>query len=151
MYIALFVLNEFANHTVPKGILREVSWDFHHVATLKLKWWQHLQGILLVITALVSLYLLSFVGVEGEPVEYVGKVVAAGFLACASFVGINAFMITQTHDEFRLPVDSMSSRSMRSRSSMASRIERIESNVEEEDDDISSTELGEGMVLASLM
>ncbi|GMH53066.1 hypothetical protein TrST_g11050 [Triparma strigata] len=151
MYIALFVLNEFANHTVPKGVLREVSWDYHHVATLKLKWWQRLQGILLVITALVSLYLLSFVGVEGEPVEYVGKVVAAGFLACASFVGINAFMITRTHDEFRLPPDSMSSRSMRSRSSMASRIERSESNVEEEDDDIASTELGEGMVLASLM
>ena len=34
---------------------------------------------------------------------------------------------------------------------MASRIERSESNVEEEDDDIASTELGEGMVLASLM
>ena len=99
----------------------------------------------------MSRYLLSFVGVEGEPVEYVGKVVAAGFLACASFVGINAFMITRTHDEFRLPLDSMSSRSMRSRSSMASRIERSESNVEEEDDDIAPTELGEGMVLASLM
>ncbi|GMH66597.1 hypothetical protein TrST_g749 [Triparma strigata] len=55
-------------HTLPKDTQNVISWDYRSVATLKLVRWQQLQSILLSYSAAIAMYLLSYMGVEGEDI-----------------------------------------------------------------------------------
>ena len=43
-----------------------MAWELSAIATLNLTWWQQFQVVLITVAAIASLYLLSFLGVEGN-------------------------------------------------------------------------------------
>ncbi|GMH74085.1 hypothetical protein TrLO_g9762 [Triparma laevis f. longispina] len=50
--------------TTSRRVQSITAWTAAGVATLKLKWWQLIQGGLISVTAAASLFILSFLGVE---------------------------------------------------------------------------------------
>ncbi|GMH78747.1 hypothetical protein TrST_g13948 [Triparma strigata] len=67
VYLAIITTLSIANKAVSKNVQRETAWELSMIASLKgLKWWQPLQGGFVMVTALVSLYFLSILGVEGD-------------------------------------------------------------------------------------
>ena len=67
VYLAIITTLSIANKAVSKNVQRESAWELSMIASLKgLKWWQPLQGGFVMVTALVSLYFLSILGVEGD-------------------------------------------------------------------------------------
>lgn len=65
--INLIILNftSISNKTAPKIVQRELEFNLLKIATLDLEWWRQLQGWLMSFTVISSLYLLSYLGVEG--------------------------------------------------------------------------------------
>ncbi|GMH75834.1 hypothetical protein TrLO_g15657 [Triparma laevis f. longispina] len=55
-------------HTLPKDTQQVISWDYRSVATLKLVRWQQLQSLFLSYSAVVAMYLLGYMGVEGDDI-----------------------------------------------------------------------------------
>ena len=67
VYLGVLTTISIVNKTMPKSVQRETAWELSSIASLKgFKWWQQIQGGLITFTAIVSLYLFSFLGVEGN-------------------------------------------------------------------------------------
>ncbi|GMH66368.1 hypothetical protein TrLO_g3254 [Triparma laevis f. longispina] len=101
IYLAILVGHSFFIKTVPRSVMRQTEWEYGKLAALDLRFWQKVEGICLVATFLISLYLLSSPGVEGEPSGFVqtARALGAGFLALGTLVSI--FMVAKTHKEHR--------------------------------------------------
>lgn len=67
LYITLTGTLSIANKAIPREVQKDTAFELGSVATLRMKWWQQLQGGLMVLTALCSLYLFSALGVENDP------------------------------------------------------------------------------------
>ncbi|GMH63274.1 hypothetical protein TL16_g03669 [Triparma laevis f. inornata] len=93
--LVLTTLSIFSKST-PKSVQRATAWEYSAVATLNLKWWQKLQGGLMAVTALCSLYLLSALGVERDLRSNVGNVGALGFIILMLAVIIGMFSLSDT-------------------------------------------------------
>ena len=99
-YLTIFTTLSIFSKTVPKSIQRDTAWELSSIASLKgLKWWQQIQGGLMTVTAIVSLYLLSVLGVEGDKSILVSVVEAIGQLSILVAVCINATMLIRTRNE----------------------------------------------------
>ncbi|GMI09881.1 hypothetical protein TrVE_jg13446 [Triparma verrucosa] len=100
LYLAILTTVSIASKTVPKSVQRETAWEFSSIASLKgLKRWQQIQGGLVTITAIVSLYLLSVLGVEGNQNSTVYIVGITGALSMVSAELINMTMLVRTRNE----------------------------------------------------
>ena len=64
-FLTLITVLSICSKSVQKSVQREMAWTMSAIATLNLKWWQQLQGGLVIIAGITALYLLSVVGVEG--------------------------------------------------------------------------------------
>ena len=99
-YLAILTGLSIASKTVPKSVQRETAWDISSIASLKgLKWWQQIQGGLVTITAIASLYLLSILGVEENKNSVVLNVGGVGGLSMMFAALINAIMLVRTRNE----------------------------------------------------
>jgi len=110
--LVLMTIVSITSKAVPKSAKRDTAWELSSIATLKgLKWWQQIQGGLLTITAVSSLYLLGLLGVKGE--DYKGdnmdltelRTIETNVLGAIGFFGavftfiIGAYMSVQTSPE----------------------------------------------------
>ena len=104
MFLSLYVVIStglsIVSKTVPKSVQREMSWDLLSIASLNgLKWWQRVQGRLITITAIASLYLLSVLGVERNQNSMVFIIGSMGTVSIA-FTGLIAMaMLIRTGNE----------------------------------------------------
>jgi hypothetical protein len=69
------------------------------VASLNLPWWQQLMGGLFVVMGLISLYLLSALGVEGDQNEMITIVGATGSFIAVIATIIGMLTLSRTHYE----------------------------------------------------
>ena len=100
LYLSLLTMLSIVNKTVPKSVQRETAWELSSIASLKgLKWWQQIQGGLVIITAIASLYLLSVLGVEGNENSMVFIIAAIGAISRGFAFLINATMLVRTRNE----------------------------------------------------
>ncbi|GMI01324.1 hypothetical protein TrLO_g1123 [Triparma laevis f. longispina] len=103
IYLAVITTLSIASKTVPKSVQRETAWELSSIspiASLKgLKWWQRMQGGLITITAIASLYLLGWLGVEGNENSTVWIVGALGLLIIIFAGLINMTMLVRTRNE----------------------------------------------------
>eukprot|EP00519_Triparma_laevis_P015296 CAMPEP_0182491352 /NCGR_PEP_ID=MMETSP1321-20130603/841_1 /TAXON_ID=91990 /ORGANISM="Bolidomonas sp., Strain RCC1657" /LENGTH=110 /DNA_ID=CAMNT_0024693629 /DNA_START=399 /DNA_END=728 /DNA_ORIENTATION=- len=89
-----------ASKTVPKSVQRETAWELSSIASLEgLKWWQQIQGGLMTVTAIASLYLLSVLGVEGNENSMVWIIAAIGAISIGFAILINATMLVRIRNE----------------------------------------------------
>ena len=78
----------------------ETAVELSSIASLKgLKWWQQIQGGLITITAMASMYLLGVLGVEGNEDSMVWIVGATGTVSILSAGLINMTMLAKTDNE----------------------------------------------------
>ncbi|GMH98819.1 hypothetical protein TrST_g13130 [Triparma strigata] len=116
LYLVLLTMLSMVNKTVPKSVQIETAWELSSIASLKgLKWWQQIQGGLVTITAIVSLYLLSVLGVEGKE-NIVWIVGAIGLVSRGIACLVNATMlvrISKEHERNTTAVESPKQRSAR--------------------------------------
>ncbi|GMH55670.1 hypothetical protein TrST_g11596 [Triparma strigata] len=86
-----------------KGQSREVqkatAWELPAIATLKLIWWQKLQGGFVLITAISSLYLLSAIGVEADENVMIWIVGTVGVVSAFFAAIVAGVMLVRTQDE----------------------------------------------------
>ena len=102
LYLAIFTSVSMVSKTVPKSVQREMSLELSSIVSLKgLRRWQLLQGALMTINAIVSLYLLSFLGAEGNNNSLVGYVGAIGVVSLGTAAIINMTMLVRTRNEHR--------------------------------------------------
>ncbi|GMH62352.1 hypothetical protein TrST_g13759 [Triparma strigata] len=95
--LAILTTLSIVNKSVPKSVHREMAFELSSIASLKgLKWWQQIQGGLMTITAIVSLYLLSILGVEGDENFMVFAIGAMGGISIGFAFLINATMLVRT-------------------------------------------------------
>ncbi|GMI10946.1 hypothetical protein TrLO_g9296 [Triparma laevis f. longispina] len=100
MYMALLTSLSLGRNAVSRKIRRANALTFESIATLHdLKWWQQVQGGLMVIAALCSLYLLSMLGVETEYNRTVQTFGGAGMFALMLSLVTGLFASSQTIDE----------------------------------------------------
>ena len=85
--------------TVPKSVQRATAWDMSAVASLNLPWWQQVVGGLLAVMGLTSLYLLSALGVEGDPNDMIGVVGEIGSVSAGIATLIGMLTLSRTHYE----------------------------------------------------
>lgn len=77
MFIVALTSLSIVNKSLPKPLQKKVVWEYTKVATLELKWFQKIQGALILFTAVATLYLLGYLGVSGRSnssVDIVGGV-----------------------------------------------------------------------------
>ena len=99
-YLALLTTLSIASRTVPKSVQREIAWELSSIASLKgLKWWQQIQGGFMTITAIISLYLLNVLGVEGNVNSSVFNVWALGGVSIGFAAVINTTTLIRTRNE----------------------------------------------------
>ncbi|GMH88267.1 hypothetical protein TrVE_jg3806 [Triparma verrucosa] len=100
-YLALLTTLSIASRTVPKSVQREMAFGLSLIASLEgLKWWQRIQGRLITIVAIISLYLLSFIGVEGNENSVVWITGSMGLLSMIFAFLINATMLVRTRNAY---------------------------------------------------
>ena len=100
--LAVLISMSIFNKTVHKNVQRETSWELSSIASLKgLKLWQQVQGGLITITAITSLSLLSFLGVEGHENRMVFIIGATGAGSIAFAIIINMTMLIRIKNEQR--------------------------------------------------
>ncbi|GMI01543.1 hypothetical protein TrLO_g10204 [Triparma laevis f. longispina] len=100
LYLAVLTALSIVSKTVPKSVQRETVWELSSIATLKgLKWWQGIQGGLMTITAIVSLFLLSVLGVEGNENSMLWLVGAMGGGGIGFAALISLIMLVRTRNE----------------------------------------------------
>ena len=100
MYLAILTTMSIVSKTVPKSVQRETAWELSSIASLKgLKWWQQIQGGLMIIMAISSLYLLSVLGVEGNEKDRVSIVGATGASTIIFAALVNMAMLVRTRNE----------------------------------------------------
>ncbi|GMI15430.1 hypothetical protein TrVE_jg5293 [Triparma verrucosa] len=115
----------------------ECAYVFIILSFLLTTWWQKLQGGLVAVTALCSLYLLSALGVERDLRSNIGNVGAIGFLALMFAVLIGMFSLNDTL-EVRQTSGTLSGAGGAEGRGRASRA-------------ISAGEMQDGMILGSLL
>ncbi|GMI06435.1 hypothetical protein TrVE_jg8393 [Triparma verrucosa] len=99
-YVVILTTLSACNKAVPRSVQREMAWELASIASLKgLKWWQRLQGFLLTVAAIVSLYLLSVLGVEGNENSMVFVMGAMGGASMLFVFIINVTMLVKTRNE----------------------------------------------------
>ena len=131
MYLAILTTMSIVSKTVPKSVQRETAWELSSIASLKgLKWWQQIQGGLVIITAIASLYLLSVLGVEGNENSMVWIIGAIGAISLIFASLINVTMLVRTSNEHKVRSEVETNRSSRK---------------------ISTTELEEGMFMGAFV
>mmetsp|Transcript_9626 Transcript_9626/g.17488 ORF Transcript_9626/g.17488 Transcript_9626/m.17488 type:complete len:986 (+) Transcript_9626:120-3077(+) len=134
VYLAIFTAFSIASKAVPRSVQRETAWELTKMATLKgLKRWQRIQGGLMSVTALASLYLLSVLGVQTDRSDVVWVVGFMGILFISlAFVISEIMLVRLTRNHQRRGVVEMlkNQRSVRG---------------------ISSSELQDGMFAAALV
>ncbi|GMI04853.1 hypothetical protein TrVE_jg13375 [Triparma verrucosa] len=100
LYLAILTVLSGANKTAPKSVQRDLAWELSSIASLKgLKWWHQIQGGLMIIMAISSLYLLSVLGVEGNENSMVEIVGWMGTISIGFAFLINATMLVRTRNE----------------------------------------------------
>ncbi|GMI02361.1 hypothetical protein TrLO_g14121 [Triparma laevis f. longispina] len=100
LYLVFLTGLSIVSKTVPKSVQRETAWELSSIASLKgLKWWQQIQGGFMTITALISLYLLSVLGVEGNVNSSVFNVGALGGVSIGFAAVINTTTLIRTRNE----------------------------------------------------
>lgn len=99
IYFALLTIVSMTNKSVPKSVQRETAWELSAIATLNLKWWQQLQGGLMAITVISSLYLLSWLGVASDLNILVGAFGGLGTTSLCLATLISAIMLPKTRAE----------------------------------------------------
>ncbi|GMH78068.1 hypothetical protein TrST_g12709 [Triparma strigata] len=106
VYLAILTTMSIAGKAVPKYVQRETVWELRAIAELKgLKWWQQVQGGLLTIAAIVSLYLLSILGVSGDPNSTVFLLGASGAGSVILFALINLSILVLTRRTSNPPLE----------------------------------------------
>ncbi|GMH71850.1 hypothetical protein TrST_g1471 [Triparma strigata] len=126
-YLALLTILSIINKVVPEGVQREMAVEISSIASLKgLKWWQRLQGGLITITAIISLNLLSILGVEGDENSMVGIVGATGLLSIGFALLINATMLILTKKEQGNLADTIHENAFRSKRTFSSAVNDVE-------------------------
>jgi len=101
-YLVILTTLSIINKAVPKSVQRETAWELSSIASLKgLKWWQQIQGGLMTVTAITSLYLLSVLGVEGNENSIASIVGALGFINLVFAFLINMTMLVRIKNEQR--------------------------------------------------
>ena len=100
VYLAILSTMSILSKSVPKSVQRETAWELSSIASLKgLKWWQQIQGGLMTITVIASMFLLSYLGVEGDENFMVFTIGAMGGISiCFAFL-INVTMLLRTRNE----------------------------------------------------
>ena len=105
-YLVLLTALSIVSKTVPKIVQRETAWGLSSIASLKdLKWWQQIQGGLMVVTAISSLYLLGWLGVEGNGNSAVWIVGAVGGISILVAAMVNMTMLIRTAKEHQQQQD----------------------------------------------
>ncbi|GMH90122.1 hypothetical protein TrVE_jg3456 [Triparma verrucosa] len=100
LYLAILTILSILSKSVPKSVQRETAVELASIASLKgLKWWQHLQGGFMTTTAIASLYLLSFLGVEGDENSTVWIVGMIGLLTITFASLIQLTILVRTRNE----------------------------------------------------
>jgi len=90
------------NKSVPKSVRRGTAWELSAIASLKgLKWWQQLQGGLMTITMVSSLYLLSVLGIKGDERDAVWIVGGVGMTAVVLTAIIGTFLLVRTQRDLQ--------------------------------------------------
>jgi hypothetical protein len=97
--LALLATLSIVTKTVPKSVQRATSWDMSAVASLNLPWWQQLMGGLFSVMGFSSLFLLSALGVEGDPNDMIGVVGVIGSVSAGIATLIGSFALSRTHYE----------------------------------------------------
>ncbi|GMI14512.1 hypothetical protein TrLO_g4888 [Triparma laevis f. longispina] len=97
IHVAFLTIISMCNNAVPKKVRSATSWEYTAVATLTLKWWQQLQGVLVTLAAISALYLLSLLGVEASPNKAVGVIGALGAIAMGFATLVTIFTISKTY------------------------------------------------------
>ena len=134
IYITIITTLSIVSKSVPKSVQMETTWELSAIASLKgLKWWQRVQGTLMVITAISSLYLLSALGVEGDRNDMLFFVGSMGSVSLGVTFLISATMLVRIKAEHQRGGNSEMLDSPRS------------------DRGISSSELEDGMLMGALL
>ncbi|GMH51905.1 hypothetical protein TrST_g8216 [Triparma strigata] len=100
VFLVMLTALSIVSKTMPESVQREKAWELSSIATLKgFKWWQRVQGGLITITAIASLYILSWLGVEGKEKDRIWIVGSIGLVSILVYVLIGMKMLVQTSNE----------------------------------------------------
>ena len=83
-FIAVFTMQKLVSMARAKHVRDSSSVTYDDLATMKLNWVQSLQGALILVTMVCSMYLFSFVGIQSNFNQLVYTVGFVGFI-CVSF------------------------------------------------------------------
>ncbi|GMH73979.1 hypothetical protein TL16_g06338 [Triparma laevis f. inornata] len=97
-YIAITTMLSMARKSLSERIQKKTAWKLDEIATLDLPWWQQLQGGLLLVTTMSSLYLLGVLGVESEEHTYISVVGGLGLMALLVATGIGIVVLLRTKE-----------------------------------------------------
>jgi hypothetical protein len=99
LYLVILTTLSMASKSVPKSVQIETASELSSIASLKgLKWWQQIQGGLMTITAIASMYLLGNLGVEGNEDSMVVIVGGAGAVSLLVAGLVNMAMLVLTRN-----------------------------------------------------
>ncbi|GMH76044.1 hypothetical protein TL16_g06953 [Triparma laevis f. inornata] len=99
-YLLIMTAMSIGSNSIALSAQRYSSWTYEEVATLKVRWWQKVQGGLLLSTALCSLYLLTALGVEGDENSLISLLGIVGGTTISAVVLMNILIWTQTHRRY---------------------------------------------------
>ncbi|GMH98961.1 hypothetical protein TrST_g10973 [Triparma strigata] len=137
LYLVTLTTVSIFSKAVPKSVQRETAFELSAIASLKdLKRWQVIQGGLMTVSGIVSLYLLGGLGVKGNDNEMVVIVGSTGLFSMFFACLVNATMLVRVRNEHQRRGDDIEmSRKDGSRSARA----------------VSSGQVEEGMFAAALV
>lgn len=93
----MFNMMSVFSKTVPLSVQNETAWELKTITTMHgMKWRMKLQGLLMVVTAISSLFLLGYLGVEGDGNMLILFVGAAGATAIVTTLVIGSFALVRT-------------------------------------------------------
>ena len=101
-YLCVFFFLSLTAKMVSKDIQRAMAWNFHDIATMNLELWQKAEGLLFLITALSSMYLLSVIGVEKDPDALTKTVGSFGLLTVMSGTCIHVVKVNRANQQSEL-------------------------------------------------
>eukprot|EP00519_Triparma_laevis_P013418 CAMPEP_0182490718 /NCGR_PEP_ID=MMETSP1321-20130603/474_1 /TAXON_ID=91990 /ORGANISM="Bolidomonas sp., Strain RCC1657" /LENGTH=1006 /DNA_ID=CAMNT_0024692943 /DNA_START=67 /DNA_END=3084 /DNA_ORIENTATION=- len=100
LILIVVTLLSVTNKAAPNSVQRAITWDYSHMATLNLVWWQRLQGGFVVITVVASLCLWGGFG-EGDQNAIYPLAGITGFLAAVLAWNFGSYALIKTHDDLR--------------------------------------------------
>ena len=143
LYLLCVTLLSLANKAAPKRVQKELEWQLSAIAKLKLKNYQRLQAGLFVVTAICSLYLLGWLGVEGKYSNLIAYVGALGMSCSIIAVLIGLVVLNKTKNRLELG-DSEASEDR------ATDSETLEDRITEEDSEASETRTSRGFTVSEI-